>query len=135
MLIFKGCVEGDHWSIVQPIEFTSLIVSWVNSKGQYAFLKWNVFIFRHRECINQYRKAVDEKRKKNNSILKECFFVLKGFDQFQELKTTAKKSSHVPLIGFLCFLDLDELLFKESWLKNSGFINILLWEVFVNITV
>ena len=40
--------------------------------------------------------------------------MLKGFNQFQELKRTAKKSSHVPLIGFLCFLDLDELLLKES---------------------
>lgn len=54
------------------------------------------------------------KKEKNNSILKECFFVLKGFDQFQELKTTAKKSLHVALIGFLCFLDLDELLLKEK---------------------
>ena len=37
------------------------------------------------------------------TILKECFFVLKGFNQFQELKTTARKSSHVPFIGFLFF--------------------------------
>ena len=106
---FKGCVEGDHWSIVQRIEFTSWIVSWVNFKGQYAFLKRNVFIFRHRECFNQYRKAVDEKRKKINSILKECFFVLKGFDQFPELKTIAKKSSHVPLNNRI------SLFFRLKW--------------------
>ena len=31
----------------------------------------------HRECINQYRSVVDEERKKFNSILKECFLVLK----------------------------------------------------------
>lgn len=27
LLIFKGWVEGDDWSNVQPIEFTSWIVS------------------------------------------------------------------------------------------------------------
>ena len=54
-------------------------------------------------ALTSIERQLTKKEKKINSILKECFFVLKGFNQFQELKTTAKKSSHVPLIGFLCF--------------------------------
>ena len=48
-----------------------------------------------------------------NSILKESFFVLKDFDQSYELQTMAKKSLqflHVPTVGFLCYLDSDEIL-------------------------
>ena len=37
-----------------------------------------------------------------HSTLKGCFYVLKDFDQSQELKTIAN-NSHVPHIGFLCY--------------------------------
>ena len=58
---------------------------------QRCFPHIGMLSFLHRKCIN-----VREGRLRNKmhlqSTLKECFFVLKDFDQSQELKTIAKKS-------------------------------------------
>ena len=48
--------------------------------------------FLHRECINLHEGCLCNKMHLH-STLKGCFFVLKVFDQSQELKTIAKKSS------------------------------------------
>ena len=45
----------------------------------------------HRECINLHKGRLPNKMYLH-STLKGCFFVLKDFDQSQELKTIAKKS-------------------------------------------
>ena len=50
-----------------------------------------VFSFLHRECINLHEDRLRNKMQLH-STLKGCFFVLKDFDQSQELKTIAKKS-------------------------------------------
>ena len=58
---------------------------------QRCVLHIGMFPFLHRECI-----ILHEGRLRNkihlHSTLKGCFFVLKDFDQSQELKTIAKKS-------------------------------------------
>ena len=58
---------------------------------QRCFPHVGMFSFLHRECINLHEGSL-----RNNmhlhSTLKGCFFVLKDFDQSQELKTVAKKS-------------------------------------------
>ena len=58
---------------------------------QRCFPHIGMFSFLQRECIN-----LQEGRLRNkmhlHSTLKGCFFVLKDFDQSQELKTKAKKS-------------------------------------------
>ena len=50
-----------------------------------------MFSFLHRECINLHEGRLRNKMHLH-STLKGCFFVLKDFDQSQELKTIAKKS-------------------------------------------
>ena len=54
---------------------------------QRCFPHIGMFSFLLRECINLH-----EGRLRNKMHLKGCFFVLKDFDQSQELKTIAKKS-------------------------------------------
>ena len=55
-------------------------------------------------------------------LWKGDFFVLKDFDQSQELKTIAKKKKkftilHVPHIGFLCYSNWDQILLYGRWLE------------------
>ena len=50
-----------------------------------------MFSFLHRECIN-LREGLLRNKMHLHSTVKGCFFVLKDFDQSQELKTIAKKS-------------------------------------------
>ena len=51
----------------------------------------NVLIFTQTECVNLHEGRLRNKVHLH-STLKGCFFVLKDFDQSQELKTIAKKS-------------------------------------------
>ena len=46
----------------------------------------------HRERINLHKGHVRNKKKHLHSILEGCFYVLKDFDQSQQLQTIAKKS-------------------------------------------
>ena len=54
-------------------------------------------------------------------LWKGFFFVLKDFDQSQELKTIAKKSLqfYVPHIGFLCYSNWDQILLYGKWLESK----------------
>ena len=52
-----------------------------------------MFSFLHRECKNLHEGRLRNKMHLH-STLKGCFFVLKDFDQSQELKTIAKKRLH-----------------------------------------
>ena len=55
-----------------------------------------------------------------HSTLKGCFFVLKDFDQSQELKTIVKITIlDVPYIGFLCYSNWDQILLYERWLESK----------------
>ena len=58
---------------------------------QRCFPHIGMFSFLHRECINLHEGRLPNKMHLH-STLKGCFFVLKDFDQSQELKTIAKKS-------------------------------------------
>ena len=58
---------------------------------QRCFPHIGMFSFLHRECINLHEGRL-RKKMHLHSTLKGCFFVLKDFDQSQELKTIAKKS-------------------------------------------
>ena len=58
---------------------------------QQCFPHIGMFSFLHRECINLHEGRLPNKMHLH-STLKGCFFVLKDFDQSQELKTIAKKS-------------------------------------------
>ena len=58
---------------------------------QRCFPHIGMFSFLHRECINLHESRLPNKMHLH-STLKGCFFVLKDFDQSQELKTIAKKS-------------------------------------------
>ena len=58
---------------------------------QQCFPHVGKFSFLHRECINQLEGRLRNKMHLH-STLKGCFFVLKDFDQSQELKTIVKKS-------------------------------------------
>ena len=58
---------------------------------QRCFPHTDMFSFLHRECINLHEGRLRNKMHLQ-STLKRCFFVLKDFDQSQELKTIAKKS-------------------------------------------
>ena len=58
---------------------------------QQCFPHIGMFSFLHRECIN-LREGRLRNKMHLHSFLKGCFFVLKDFDQSQELKTIAKKS-------------------------------------------
>ena len=55
------------------------------------------------------------------SLWKGVFFVLKDFDQSQELKTIAKKFTilHVPHIGFLGYSNWDQFLLYGRWLESK----------------
>ena len=61
----------------------------------------NVLIFTQR--MHNLREGRLRNKMHLHSTLKGCFFVLKDFDQSQELKRIAKKFTilHVPHIGFL----------------------------------
>ena len=58
---------------------------------QRCFPHIGMFSFLHRGCINLGEGRLRNKMH-SHSTLKGCFFVLKDFDQSQELKTIAKKS-------------------------------------------
>ena len=58
---------------------------------QRCFPHIEIFSFLHRECIILHEGSLRNKMHLH-STLKGCFFVLKDFDQSQELKTTANKS-------------------------------------------
>ena len=64
---------------------------------QRCFPHIGMFSFLHRECRNLHEGRLRNKMHLH-STLKGCFFVLKDFDQSQELKTIAKKS----LVNFCC---------------------------------
>ena len=68
---------------------------------QRCFPHIEMISFLHRECIKLHERRLRNKMRLH-STLKGCFYVLKDFDQSQELKTTAN-NSHVPHIGFLCY--------------------------------
>ena len=53
---------------------------------QRCFPQIGMFSFLHRECINLHEGRLRNKMHLH-STLKGCFFVLKDFDQSQELKT------------------------------------------------
>ena len=55
-------------------------------------------------------------------LWKGVFFLLKDFDQSQELKTIVKKSSQFymfPHIGFLCYSNWDQILLYGRWLESK----------------
>ena len=58
---------------------------------QRCFPHIGMFSFLHRECISLHEGRLRSKMHLH-STLKGCFFVLKDFDQSQELKTISKKS-------------------------------------------
>ena len=58
---------------------------------QQCFPHIGMFSFLHRECLNLHEGGLRSKMHLH-SILKGCFFVLKDFDQSQELTAIAKKS-------------------------------------------
>ena len=58
---------------------------------QQCFPQIRMFSFLHTECINLHEGRLRNKMHLH-STLKGCFFVLKDFDQSQELKTIVKKS-------------------------------------------
>ena len=57
---------------------------------QWCFPHIGMLSFLHRECINLHEGRLCNKLHLH-STLKGCFFVLKDFDQSQDLKTIAKK--------------------------------------------
>ena len=74
---------------------------------QRCFPHIGMFSFLYRECINLHEGRLRNKIHLH-STLKGRFFVLKDFDQSEELKTIAKSQEkftilHVPRIGFLCY--------------------------------
>ena len=68
---------------------------------QRCFPHVGMFSFLQREYINLHEGRLRNKMHLH-STLKVCFFVLKDFDQSQELKTAAKKS-----LQFYMFATLD----------------------------
>ena len=60
--------------------------------GAICFPHIEMFSFLRRECIN-LQKGCLRKKMYLNSTFKGCIFVLKHFDQSQELQTMAKKCS------------------------------------------
>ena len=65
--------------------------------GAIRFPHIEMFSFLHRECIN-LQKGCLRKKMYLNSTFKGCIFVLKHFDQSQELQTMAKKCSQFYMI-------------------------------------
>ena len=72
-----------------------------------------MFSFLCRECINLQKGSL-RKKIYLNSTFKECIFVLKHFDQSQELQTNYGQEMFTILHDshkrFLCHLDSDEIL-------------------------
>ena len=66
-----------------------------------------IFSFLHRECINLHEGRLHHKMHLHSSLKGCFFFLLKDFDQSQELKTIAKKS-----LQFICSPHRISLLFK-----------------------
>ena len=73
---------------------------------QRCFPHIGMFSFLHRECINLHEGRLRNKMHLH-STLKGCFFLLKDFDQSQELKRIAKK-----VYNFTCSPHRISLLFK-----------------------
>ena len=65
--------------------------------GAIRFPHIDMFSFLRRECIN-LQKGCLRKKIYLNSTFKGCIFVLKHFDQSQELQTMAKKYSQFYMI-------------------------------------
>ena len=65
--------------------------------GAIRFPHIEMFSFLRRECIN-LQKGCLRKKIYLNSTFEGCIFVLKHFDQSQELQTMAKKSSQFYMI-------------------------------------
>ena len=65
--------------------------------GAIRFSHIEMFSFLRRECIN-LQKGCLRKKMYLNSTFKGCIFVLKHFDQSQELQTMAKKCSQFYMI-------------------------------------
>ena len=65
--------------------------------GTIRFPHIEMFSFLRGECIN-LQKGCLRKKTYLNSTFKRCIFVLKHFDQSQELQTTAKKCSQFYMI-------------------------------------
>ena len=89
-------------------EGKQFVLLWRNTLSSHG----NVFIFTQR--MHKPTKRQFTKENVLNSTFKGCIFVLKHFDQSQELQTMAKKfftilrDSHYSHIRFLCYLDSDE---------------------------
>ena len=91
-----------------------------------------MFSFLHRECINLHEGRLRNKMYLH-CTLKGCFFVLKDFDQSQELKTIAKKS-----LQFYIFPHGISLLFKlrpDFVIWKMVEIYVPLYEVFLTFPV
>ena len=65
--------------------------------GTIRFPHIEMFSFLRRECINLQKGSL-RKKMYLNSTFKGCIFVLKHFDQSQELQTMAKKCSQFYMI-------------------------------------
>ena len=70
----------------------------------------NVLIFEQR--IHKPAWRLPRNKMHLHSTLKGCFFVLKDFNQSQELKTIAKKR-------FLCYSNWDQILLNGRWLESK----------------
>ena len=70
--------------------------------GAICFPHIEMFSFLRRECIN-LQKGCLRKKMYLNSTFKGCIFVLKHFDQSQELQTMAKKCSQFYMIRIYDF--------------------------------
>ena len=100
---------------------------------QRCFPHIGMFSFLHRECINLHEGRLRNKMHWH-STLKGCFFVLKDFDQSQELKTIAKKSLKFymfPTSDFFVSQTETRLCYMEDGWKVKMNICTALWS-FVN---
>ena len=96
----------------------------------------NVLIL-HRECINLHEGRLRNKMHLH-STLKGCFFVLKDFDQSQELKTIAKKSLQFYMFPRQDFfvIQTEQVLLYGRWLESKDeYIYVLLYEVLLTFAV
>ena len=83
----NNCTPQENFQVM--IQVIWIVISFV--MRQWCFPPIGMFSFLHRECINLHEGRLRNKMHLH-STLKGCFFVLKDFDQSQELKTIAKKS-------------------------------------------
>ena len=72
---------------------------------QRCFPHIGMFSFLHRECINLHEGSLRNKMHLH-STLKGCLFVLKDFDQSQELKRIAKKGLQFYMFPTQDFFDI-----------------------------